>query len=78
MRIVCRKTFFNEISVRLKGNATAITDTLSKDGILAGVPATRLWPGADGLDDVLILAATETTRDEDIAALSAGLKGVLS
>ena len=75
---VLNKTFFNEISVRLKGNATAITDTLSKDGILAGVPATRLWPGADGLDDVLILAATETTRDEDIAALSAGLKGVLS
>ena len=43
------------------------------DGILAGVPFSRLDPDA-GLDDVLLLAATETTTGEDIAALSAALK----
>ena len=37
-----------------------------------GVPFSRLDPAA-GLDDVLLLAATETTTLEDIAALAAAL-----
>jgi glycine dehydrogenase subunit 1 len=65
--------FFNEIAVRTKGPAAKLVDDLLADGIVAGVPYSRLDPHA-GLDDVLLLAATETTTSEDIAALAAALK----
>ena len=65
--------FFNEIAVRVKGSAAALVDNLLGAGIVAGVPYSRLDPHA-GLDDVLLLAATETTTSEDIAALAAALK----
>ncbi len=64
--------FFNEIAVRLPGDAAGLVEALLADGIVAGVPFSRLDPGA-GLDDVLLLAATETTTSEDIAALTAAL-----
>ncbi|MBW8814918.1 MAG: aminomethyl-transferring glycine dehydrogenase subunit GcvPA [Caulobacterales bacterium] len=64
--------FFNEIAVRTKGPATALVEKLAGEGILAGVPYARLDPHA-GLDDVLLVAATETTTSDDIAALAAAL-----
>jgi glycine dehydrogenase subunit 1 len=64
--------FFNEIAVRTKGSAAALVEALLEDGIVAGVPYARLDPHA-GLDDVLLLAATETTTAEDIAALARSL-----
>ncbi len=64
--------FFNEFAVRLPGNAAEVVDALAERGVLAGVPYGRLNPGA-GLDDVLLIAATETTTDADIAALADGL-----
>ena len=45
-------------------------------GVLAGVPVSRLLPGA-GLDDLLLVATTEVNTDEDRAALVAGLQEVL-
>jgi glycine dehydrogenase subunit 1 len=65
--------FFNEIAVRTPHDARALVDDLATEGILAGVPYARLDPHA-GLDDVLLLAATETTTAEDIAALAAALE----
>jgi glycine dehydrogenase subunit 1 len=65
--------FFNEIAVRTKGSAAGLVDDLLADGIVAGVPYSRLDPHA-GLDDVLLLCATETTTSDDIAALKAALK----
>jgi glycine dehydrogenase subunit 1 len=59
--------FFNEIAVRAP-DAAAKVDAAAKAGVLAGVPFSRLDPAA-GLDDVLLLAATELTTDADIAAL---------
>ncbi|WP_293682775.1 aminomethyl-transferring glycine dehydrogenase subunit GcvPA [uncultured Phenylobacterium sp.] len=64
--------FFNEIAVRTKGPAAALVERLLADGIVAGVPYSRLDPHA-GLDDVLLLAATETTTSADIAALARSL-----
>jgi glycine dehydrogenase subunit 1 len=64
--------YFNEIAVRAP-NAAAVVEDLLADGIVAGVPYSRLDPHA-GLDDVLLLAATETTTSEDIAALTVALK----
>ena len=64
--------FFNEIAVRVPGRAEDLVEALLADGIIAGVPYSRLDPHA-GLDDVLLLAATETTTDGDIAALAGAL-----
>ena len=64
--------FFNEIAVRVPGDAAALVEDLLADGIVAGVPFSRLDPKA-GLDDVLLCAATETTLDEDIDAFAQAL-----
>jgi glycine dehydrogenase subunit 1 len=69
--------FFNELAVRLPVPAAPVVEALAGQGILAGVPYSRLEPAA-GLDNVLLLAATETTEDADIAALAQALAQVLS
>ncbi|MBU2134949.1 MAG: aminomethyl-transferring glycine dehydrogenase subunit GcvPA, partial [Alphaproteobacteria bacterium] len=69
---VLTKRYFNEIAIRLPGNATQMVEALLEDGIVAGVPFSRLDPAA-GLDDVLLCAATETTLDEDINAFAQAL-----
>jgi glycine dehydrogenase subunit 1 len=68
--------FFNEFTVRVKGNAAALVEKLAAKGILAGVPVSRLLPGA-GLDDLIILASTEINTDEDRAALVDAIKGAV-
>jgi glycine dehydrogenase subunit 1 len=64
--------FFNEFAVRLPRPAGEVVESLARRDILAGVPAARLDPKA-GLDDVLLVCATETTLPEDIDALAAAL-----
>jgi glycine dehydrogenase subunit 1 len=69
--------FFNEIAVRLPTAAAPLVEALAAKGVIAGVPVSRLDPDA-GLDDVLLLAATETTPDDDITALARALKEALA
>ncbi len=69
--------FFNEIAVRVPGHAADLVETLAGNGILAGVPLSRLAPDA-GMDDVLLLAATETTLETDIQILSRAMTKVLA
>jgi len=64
--------FFNEFAVRLAKPAAAVVNALAADGIIGGVPASRLDPDA-GLDDVLIVCATETTSHVDIAEFAEAL-----
>jgi glycine dehydrogenase subunit 1 len=64
--------FFNEVAVKVPGSAAALVESLLADGVVAGVPYARLDPHA-GLDGVLLLAATELTTSEDIAALTGAL-----
>ena len=54
-----------------------MVETLAGQGVLAGVPYSRLAPGA-GLDDVLLVAATETTTIADIKSLADALTRVLA
>lgn len=61
--------FFNEFAVRVPGKAAELVETLASHGVLAGVPFSRLDAGA-GMDDVLLVAATETTLDVDITFLT--------
>ncbi len=69
--------FFNEIAVRLPKDADTVVEALVGKGILGGVPFSRLNATAD-MDDVLLLAATETNTDDDITALITALREVLS
>ena len=68
--------FFNEIAIRLPTAAAPLVETLARQGVIAGVPVSRLAPG-QGFDDVLLLAATETTLDSDIETLITALKKAL-
>ena len=61
--------YFNEIAIRTPIPADRLVQDLAGQGILGGVPVSRLDPGA-GMDDVLLLAATELTRPADIEALA--------
>jgi glycine dehydrogenase subunit 1 len=70
--------FFNEFAVKLSKPAATVVEELAKRRILGGVPVSRLCPGRAELADLLLVAATETVTDEDIAALEAALKEVLS
>ena len=53
----------------------AVVEALAAKGVLGGVPVSRLDPGSAGLDDLLVVAATEINTDEDRAALVAALQG---
>ncbi len=74
---VLTDAFFNEFSLRLPSDAAAVVDALADKSVLGGVPVSRLAPDA-GLDDVLLVAATEANTEDDIAAFAAALKEVLA
>ena len=74
---VLNETFFNEFTIRVKGDAGQLVERLAAQGILAGVPVSRLLPRA-GFDDFLLIASTETNTDEDRAALVAALSSQLA
>jgi glycine dehydrogenase subunit 1 len=73
---VLNQSFFNEFTVKLRKPAAEIVEALAAKGILAGVPVSRLLPGA-GLDDLLLVASTEINTNEDRAAFVAALAEVL-
>ena len=75
---VLNNFFFNEIAVNLPKPATDVVEALAERSILAGVPATRFYPSYPELASVLLLAATETTTEDDMDALIAGLREVLA
>jgi glycine dehydrogenase subunit 1 len=74
---VLNRTFFNEMTVRLAKPAISVVEALAEKGILAGVPATRLVPDDSEVENLLILAATELTDDDDITALVEALRAEL-
>jgi glycine dehydrogenase subunit 1 len=74
---VLTECFFNELAVRLPVPAAPLVEALAARGVLAGVPVSRLDPTA-GMDDVLLLAVTETTLGRDIDALAIALTEVLA
>jgi glycine dehydrogenase subunit 1 len=72
---VLNETFFNEFTIRVPGKAVDVVERLAGQGILAGVPVSRLLPDA-GLDDLLLVASTEANTDADRQALIEALKGM--
>ena len=72
---VLNDAFFNEFTVKLAKPAAAVVDTLAGRGVLAGVPVSRLFAGEH--EDLLLVAASETTALSDMDALANGLAEVL-
>ncbi len=70
--------FFNEFAVRVSKPAVEVVDTMASRGVLAGVPASRLFGSGKGVDDILLVAASELTVESDMQALAAGLAEVLA
>ncbi|MFL6728279.1 MAG: aminomethyl-transferring glycine dehydrogenase subunit GcvPA [Sphingomicrobium sp.] len=69
-------SFFNEFTLKLPVEARPAVHAMVDKGVLGGVSLGRLYPGAEGLKNGLVIAVTETTTDEDIAALEAALQEV--
>jgi glycine dehydrogenase subunit 1 len=69
--------FFNEFTLKLPVGARPAVHALVEKGVLGGVSLGRLYPGADGLQNGLVVAVTETVTDEDIDAFEAALKEVV-
>jgi glycine dehydrogenase subunit 1 len=74
---VVNASFFNEFTVVLPKPAAPVVEALGAKRILGGAPVSRLLPGDKSVENLLLLAATETATDEGMAALVAGLKEVL-
>ncbi|SDB28721.1 aminomethyl-transferring glycine dehydrogenase subunit GcvPA [Bauldia litoralis] len=75
---VLNDSFFNEFTIRVPGDAAEVIDALAQNGILGGVPVSRLEHDRPDLADLIVVATTETNTDADRAAFVAGLKEVLS
>ncbi len=68
--------FFNEFTIRIKGDAAQAIDKLAAKGILGGVPASRLLPGKAHAN-LIIIASTEINTDADRAAYAKALQELL-
>ena len=69
--------FFNEFALRLPADAAEVVERMAERGVLAGVPYSRIDPAA-GMDDVLLVAATELTTLSDIEIFRSELCEVLA
>ena len=74
---VLNDSFFNEFTVKLPKPAAPVVEALAAKRILAGVPVSRLIPDDTSVENLLLVAATETATEEGIAPLIAALKEVL-
>jgi len=70
--------YFNEATLVLERDAREVVRELADRGVLGGVSLGRLFPGEEALANGLLIAATETTSDEDIETLATELEAVLT
>jgi glycine dehydrogenase subunit 1 len=69
---VVNDAFFNEFTIRTPRAAAGLIDELAARGIIGGLPVSRLAPRA-GLDDLIVVAATEVSTLTDRQAYAEGL-----
>jgi glycine dehydrogenase subunit 1 len=74
---VLTKAYFNEFTIRVRGNGARVIDRLAQKGVLAGVPVSRLLPRAPQLAELIVVASTEINTDQDRAAYARALADVL-
>ena len=68
-------SFFNEFTLKLPVEARPAVHAMVEKGVLGGVSLGRLYPGAEALENGLVVAVTETVTDEDIDALRSRARG---
>ena len=74
---VLQDAFFNEFTIRVPADGQNVIDALARKGVLGGVPVARLEPERRELRDLIIVASTETSSEEDRAAYAKALQEVL-
>jgi glycine dehydrogenase subunit 1 len=74
---VLNETFFNEFTIKIAGDAAEVVHRMAEQGVLGGVPVSRLLPDK-GLDDLILAASTEVNTDADRVAYAKTLQGNLS
>jgi len=74
---VLNEYFFNEFTLRTPRPAVEVVEALAQRGVIGGLPVSRLLPKA-GLDDLIVVASTETNSEDDRAAYAKALARVLS
>lgn len=74
---VVNDAFFNEFTVELPKSAKHIVRAMAEKNVLAGIPASRLEPNHRNLENLLIVAATETVTEQDIEAFDFALREVI-
>ena len=74
---ILNECFFNEFTLRTHRPANEVIESLAGKGVIGGVPVSRLLPEV-GLDDLIVVASTETNSESDRAAYAAALSEVLS
>ncbi len=73
------ETFFNEFTIRVKEKkAVDVVDALVDKGVIAGVPVSRLLPGEQDLDDLIVIAVTELNSEQDMDALPKALGEIVN
>jgi glycine dehydrogenase subunit 1 len=72
------EAFFNEFTLRLSREARPVVRAMADRGVLGGVSLGRLYPGADALQNGLVVAVTETVSGDDVEALAAALEECLA
>jgi glycine dehydrogenase subunit 1 len=70
--------FFNEFTLRLSREARPVVRAMAERGVLGGVSLGRLYPGAEALQNGLVVAVTETVTDDDVEALAVALEESLA
>ncbi|MCB9993302.1 MAG: aminomethyl-transferring glycine dehydrogenase subunit GcvPA [Hyphomicrobiaceae bacterium] len=71
------RSFFNEFTLRLPKSAANVVDDLARKGVLGGVPVSRLLPQIPEVEDLLVVAVTETSTESDFDDYVAALAEVL-
>jgi glycine dehydrogenase subunit 1 len=72
------RNYFNEFTVRLNKPSRQVVRSMADKGVLGGVSLERLYPGAEGLANGLLIAVTETVDHQDELALVAALEEALA
>ncbi|WP_068318525.1 aminomethyl-transferring glycine dehydrogenase subunit GcvPA [Polycladidibacter hongkongensis] len=75
---VLNKAFFNEFTIKVPADANDVIEALAVNGVLGGVPVSRLLPDQPDVAQLITVAATETNTQDDIDAYAAALKEVLA
>lgn len=72
--LACDQPYGYEFAVTLPKPAGEVVAALAKKGIMAGIPLGKMYKG---MDNVLLVACTETTTPEQIETLATSLAAVL-